>query len=474
MECKEIKEGKEFLIRGINKLGDTVKKTYGPNGKTVILHDFQNNPYTTKDGVSVAKAIKFENPEMNAGSELVKQAAIKTLEEAGDGTTTSIVLATELINKGYDIFGGKALNKDHLEELDELAAVSIKYIEENSVEVKEGDLEKVARIASNSDEVITKLVKEAFEHSHIVKVEEGDSFEDKLELINGMKLKTTYFDSSFINNLSKKTAEYSNPRVIILDGKLRNISAISNLIKDTEPTVIFAEHFEDNVMALLKYNYNKGHVKIIPVKLPGVGGHRKNLMGDIADYCNASILPVNMENNNIAAMGRIEGIVVGREETVLFSDSKNKKVIKKIKELNEFMTHESNKHELDLAKLRIEGLEGSSSIIKVGGNSPAEIKERFDRVEDSVKAVECALSEGVVKGGGLTLYKSVEKISSTNRFAYCFMQPYKILNTVNVKNMEDVLDPVKVLKTAIKNSISVAKTVLSTDAIILNESQWKN
>ena len=141
MECKEIKEGKEFLIRGINKLGDTVKKTYGPNGKTVILHDFQNNPYTTKDGVSVAKAIKFENPEMNAGSELVKQAAIKTLEEAGDGTTTSIVLATELINKGYDIFGGKALNKEHLEEIfsyntfiiknDSIRAAIISFISED-------------------------------------------------------------------------------------------------------------------------------------------------------------------------------------------------------------------------------------------------------------------------------------------------------------------------------------------------------
>lgn len=466
----EVVEEKGDLYRGIKILHDAVKSTYGPNGNTIILHDAFNNAFATKDGVSIAKKISFKDPVMNAGAQLIKQAAEKTLEEAGDGTSGSIILAYELINKGIDIYGTKPLTRENLDQLDYIRDLIINDIDKLKAPIKEDQVFKVAKIASNGDEVIADLITKAFSHSENVKVIEGDNFKDKLETVKGMKLRTTYFDSAFINNISKKSAEYNNCNVIILDGKLTSMDSIKDLISNENPTVIIAEHFEDIPLGLLKYNYNKGIIKVLPIKAPGVGSHRKNLLKDMAVYTGATVLNPNKINSNPRLVGTLNSIEVFKDEAILYKEITNKKVSELIKELETYRNSDVDSHEKELASQRIEGLSANSSMIKIGGDSPAEIKERFDRVDDAVRAVECAKKDGIIAGGGITLNVLATTYKKDSPYAEVFSIPFKILKP----NLDEApLDPAKVIKTSVKNAVSVAKTILSTSHIVLNESQWK-
>lgn len=467
---KEV-ESANLIQEAINELSEVVQYTYGPNGNTVIISDDEDNPYATKDGVSVAKSVNFKNPVKQIAATLIKQVADKTLKEAGDGTSTSIILANSFINKGFKELN-KGVSYNHLkQQLEELLAHTIDYLYNRTKGIKNiEELYEIALIASNSDKEIANIVKNAFEHSDLVKVEEGDNDTDELVKIEGMKILSTYFSQVFVNNESKFNIEYKDCALLLIEGKLESLDPISNILQNIdEPLIIIADHFSDSVVSILKDNYNRGALKVALVKSPGIGSFRKKVMQDIAMYANAKVVDETYKFATIDMLGKLDGIEINKENTILYNS--NADVTDRIDILKEYLDTDIPQHEKDLTNQRIEQLNGKVSIIRVGGKSEIEIKERLDRIDDAIRAVGCALEEGVIVGAGQVL---VGASSLDNIFNECLQEPSKILlgDKYLIPN-KDIKDPLKVVRCALENAVSVAKTILGTKAVVLNKELWE-
>jgi chaperonin GroEL len=471
-------EAKEGLLNGIQKLHDAVASTMGPNGKTVIITNEYGEPYITKDGVSVAKAISFKDPLENAGAQMIKKVAEKTADEAGDGTTTSIVLATAFIQNLKD-FDFNDVNKA----FDEIIPKVLKQLKLNSRELKREDIKYVASISANNDVQIGDTIQQAYNHSDIVKVEESSNNDDTLELIEGMQLNVSYFSKHFITNQKKAECDLEEPYVLLLDGKLENLKIFEKpiqwLAKENQSLLIITEHISENVLRLLETNVLSGSIKLCAIKTPGFGQHRKDLIKDLSLFTGATVINDFSKNLELNILGRLKSIKVNKSSSILVKDDQ----VDITDYLNEIKELKESNDPLD--KQRYENLTDKVSIIKVGGGSELEMKERYDRYDDAVKATQCALEEGIVEGGGVALTKvwsEIKKEPETieSKLLYSILQPYKTIHPEDVigynikKDMFslNIIDPLKVTRCALENAVSVAKVILSTDTIVLNERQW--
>lgn len=491
---KEIKfdnEARELLLEGVNDLNNAVSKTMGPNGSTVIIpSDKEHGKYiVTKDGVSVAKAIKFKNPYKNIGAQLIKQAAEQTVKEAGDGTTTATVLATAFVNNLKDFE-----YNDVQKAFDEIIPKVIKQLEDNSKKLNKEDIIHVAKISANNDEIIANKIQEAYNHSEVVKIEESNNMSDSLELISGMSLLTGYISKNFETNKNKAISELDKPKVLIIDGKIENLKPIENVINTIvslgESLLIIVEHVNDNILKKLEAHVLSGNIKLSIMKSPGFSSHRKNLLQDLAIFTNTKVVYDLNTPVSYTSLGRLQSVLLTHNKSILVKD-KNININDYIKIISDRLLIEIEDYDKELLKQRLDNLKGGISIIKVGGKNELEMKERFDRYDDAIKAVACALEEGIVEGGGQALIDVCNKMQwiQTNEIDWtikqCLNSPaYTIcvnkgieFNKQNViPNMFDVniIDPLKVTKTALLNAVAVAKTILSTKAIVLNEYEWKN
>jgi len=476
---KEIYTGKEMrdlLLSGINKLADTVTLTMGPNGKIVGITNFNGEGYVTKDGVSVSNDIVFKNYIEDYGAKLIKQVAQKTVEQAGDGTTTSICLAQAFINKGFELIDQGISYNEIKKALDILELETLHRLKKQSKRLTKKDIINVATISANNDKQIGSLIDKAYKHSKIVKVEESDNEEDTLETIDGMQLDTSYFNKAFINNEKKKAIVYGKSKFILVDGKLENIKSILDHLKGAQelPIIIIADHFSESVVSLLKENHNQGYLKIGLIKSPGFAGHRRNLMSDLKKYFKLSIVV-----SNEIRIGEIDSIYADHNKVIISKDDPDRSDIENLKSLYK---EESDKSTKRLIQERIDMLEGKLSIIRVGGNSELEMKERKDRIDDAVLAVKSAMEEGIVEGGGVTLAKlyiySMYTRTPILEFSQCLMNPYdkifgeKINPTQKDMFKKNIIDPHKVTRCAFQNAISVAKTILNMEAIVVNDRIW--
>lgn len=472
------KEFKEKFLNGVNKFSNAVAATMGPNGNTVIITDEYGNPHITKDGVSVAKSIVFKDPIENTAAILLKEVASKTAEEAGDGTTTATVLASAFINnlQNFD-------SKEVVKAFDEIIPKVIQELKNNSRQLKREDIKHVATISANNDTTIGNIIQEAYNFSDIVKVEQSENSEDKIEFINGLKFDTTYFSKHFINDEKKATCNLNNPYVVLLDGKLENLkfleNVLNNVAENDRELLIIAEHVSEHSLRLLESNVLSGNIKLCVIKSPGFAQHRRDLLKDLCYFTGAKIKtdfsnPCLMSELGVLKSAKIDGT----SSLLLKDDSIN--IDEYVEELKE-LSKESN----ELTKQRYEGLTGKISIIKVGGGSEIEMKERFDRYDDAVKAVQCALKEGIVEGGGIALlretifygltFTDIEKNIYKSLAQPCFtIEKNGNMKFTLERNFfeENIIDPLKVTRTALENAVSVAKTVLTTKAIVLNERQW--
>lgn len=478
---KEIKNGEELIKKlsdGINKIADVVTTTLGPSGNTVIIADEYGEPYITKDGVSVSNYVTLEDPVENIAAKLLKQVAKKTVEEAGDGTTTSICLARAFINQGFELLN-KGVDYSKLKRnLNQLEELVINELLINAKELNKDNIIDVATISANNDKKIGQIIQNAYEHSEIVKIEEGNNTEDDLITINGMQLDTGYLDKVFINVPSKQSIMYDNPKIILIKGKLNkldNISYLLNQINDG-PIIIVADHVSEQTREILRENYNRGAISIGLVKSPGFAEHRSNLMDDLAIYTGATLLSPHTKYTDVSVIGNLSSITVEKNKCLFTNNLNNINVEEHLSDLKKVYDSLEGEQDKYLLEQRIEKLNGKISVIKVGGNSELEMKERKDRIEDAVLAVQCALEEGIVQGGGCALYN----IKTDNLFEKCLGAPLqKILhNGAEFNYLEDVskqniIDPVKVTRIALQNAISVAKTILGTDSIVLNERLWR-
>jgi chaperonin GroEL len=487
-------EAKEKLIEGITKLSEVVLATMGPMGRTIIISDEYGRPYVTKDGVSVANAVKFKDPVENIGAKLIKQVAQKTADEAGDGTTTSICLAQQFIFSGTEVLeNGVNVNKLS-KEIDALVKDVVEELKKISKPLEIKDVHKVATISANNDEKIGEVIQQAYNHSVVVKVEEGKLKEDVVEIIDGMVHPITYHSPKFINNEKKKEVSYEEANVLVLDKKLEDLTPYRAILEacsnKQEPLIIFTEFVSENVLKLLETNFINDYIKVAAVKAPGFGSYRRDNLADIAEFTGARVITSDTALISPSVLGKATNISIGKLQTVIGKPS-HIDLTKKIEDLKEqYQTADISDYDREFVLDRIKNLNGTLSVIKVGGTSEVEMKERKDRIDDAVLAVKSALEEGIVEGGGLALVRVSDTLynkrpSDVRKTLFnVLLAPSStiFLNSSGTINCEDfdinrfdqnIIDPLKVTRCAFENAASVAKTILSTEAVVLNEHLWR-
>ena len=335
-------------------------------------------------------------------------------------------------------------------------------------------------IIANNDKQIGSIIKKAYEHSNVIRVEESDNSEDILDTVDGMELDGSYFSQAFINNAKKQAIEYDKCKFIIVEGKLETLDPIVKELKGAQeyPIIVMADHIHDEVISLMKRNYNSGALAIGFIKSPSFAQYRKDIVSDIISYTKASPLL-----NSSVYVAEIDGIFADKNKFILTKKNPNRD---KIVDLKESIKSEISNHSKKLIQNRIDNLEGTLSIIKVGGGSEVEMKERKDRIDDAVLAVKSAMEEGIVEGGGVALLRNIIYLNEDlkSKLYFCLSKPYKtiskndnsfILDESERKRdlmKEGIIDPHKVTRCAFQNAISVAKTFLSIEAVVLTPELW--
>ena len=481
------KEARDLLFNGIQKLCNAVAKTMGPNGKTVIIPD--NTTFDkykiTKDGVSVAREISFKNAIENIGAQLVKEVAELQVDLAGDGTTTAIVLANAFIQNLKD-FNSNEINKA----FDEIIPKVIEQLKLNSKELKREDIKYVASISANNDIQIGDIIQQAYNFSNIIKVEESTNQKDSVELINGMQLDVSYFSKHFVNNLKKGECVFDKPSVLLIDGKIEDLVPMQNVLntfaQSGKPLLIIAEDISEKELRKLESNVLSGNIQLCVIKTPGFGPVRKDFLRDLSDFTGSTIV-TNIKTIHTGVFGNLQSCKITKNNSLLIKhdDVDVADIIENLTELSK--SKELTKHDVEIINKRIENLTAKVAVIKVGGGSEIEVKEKYDRYDDAVKAVACALEEGIVQGAGLALYHSIQNVYNLKydeKTPYHFimkslLSPYDTIckNGVCIPVMDNmfeqnIIDPLKVTRIALENAASIAKTVLSTDCIVLNKNEW--
>ena len=515
-------KARELLLEGVNKLADTVQITLGPKGRNVILDNEFHSPKITKDGVTVAKQISFSNKFHNLGANLVKQAATRTANEAGDGTTTSTILTREIFKEGCKgISSGmnpQDLRKGMLIALEHVS----NYLKKISVKVKtKEDLIKVATISANNDHNIGKLIADIMEKigpEGSINVQSGKTLKHEVEYSNGIKFSNGYISPYFVTNLKNQKCEFDNSYILLCDNKISDIQSFAKIlefcIKKQNPLVIISEDIESEILAMLIINRIKGNLKICAVKAPSYGENRKNLLSDLSISTGAQIISdetgVNLNSSPESLLGKVKRAIISRDETILIEGKGNPEKLKeRISNLKSQMEKTEGEYDRDKLKERIDKLTGSIAILKIGGISETEVNELKDRIDDAICATKAAYQEGIVPGGGAALLyasKVLDKVkldnidqqNGVNIIKNALKIPCKticdnaglsgelisneLLNGNNEKmgidaitgvkgNMFDkgIIDPTKVVRCSVESAVKVASMMITTESVVVDE-----
>ena len=496
-------EAKERVITGVNKLAQAVKSTLGASGRCVIYEDGRGKPVITKDGVTVAESVVLYDPVENMGATLIKEAARNTVREAGDGTTTAIVLAEALI-KSIDTAIAEGLTIREIKDgVNKCLQDVIKYLNKNSVEVKDDMLNAISSISCNNDEELGGIISEAYNQvgsNGVVLMEEGDSEDTYVEIVDGAQIDCGLTSPHLVTNTEKHVCELDSPLILICSSEIPNIrkiqSILEHVIKNNKSLLIVAP-VAQSVKAALLMNKVKGNIKINIIDPPGFGPTKKDATEDLAILTGATVLNEELGDDldlmKPEHLGEAEFCVTDDKNTVLTLEGMTKGIEERINELNKHLAEEKNGFIKKKLEQRLATLSGSVGVIKVGANSKVELKEKKDRVEDAIYATKAALQEGIVPGGGIALLNASQKISTDpagkvllNALSSPFetildnagmklnirLKDNQGMNVINgeIVDMvkEGIIDPVLVTKSALKNAVSVALTVMSADCVISN------
>ena len=503
---KNLNFGKDAQIKvfkGIDKLTKAVSSTLGASGKCVILEDETGKPIITKDGVTVADTVTLLDSVENMGAVLLKEAARKTVREAGDGTTTATVLAHAILHEAKSTLPNE--NPRVLKNgIDSAVNKVIKYLEKHSTSVKGQMIDQVATISSNNDPNLGKLIGEAFKavgNTGIVAMEESNESETTIEVVDGIQYDKGLKQIAFSTDADKKVSELINPLVLIIESEVPNIRKIQNVleyvIKNNKPLLIIAD-CDQQVYSALAMNKIKGNIKVNVIDSPTFGFTRKEVLNDLALLTGATVINEELGDDldaiSIDILGEAEKAVTDTKNTVITLNDITQNVEDRIDEVIKIKKSEKRPFMRRFIDQRLAMLSGSVGIVKVGANSKVEMKEKKDRVEDAIYAVKAALKEGIVPGGGVALLNAAEKISTDTVGEEILLKsikaPYNtILNNAGIEfdteleegcgidvvtskpvNMVEagIIDPVLVTKSALKNAISVVTTIISADCVISN------
>jgi len=510
---------RENLVKGIDILADAVVSTLGPNGRNVVISVENGVPQSTKDGVTVAKSITLSDPEQELGVQLVKQAAIKTAEKAGDGTTTSTLLAREMVKAGLN-----ALNNDeNAVQIKRDIDTAVKQVVSNlknsiSEDISEEDqLEQIATISANNDPETGKLIATAIDKvgmEGIVHIEESRTGETYLETVEGLQFDRGYKSPYFVTNNTTMTATLDNPLVLLADSKITQVKELLPILEavsaQAKSLLIIAEDIDNEALATLIVNKMRGTMKVCAVKAPDFGDRRKLALEDIAVTTGGVVFDkqkgMKLDKFSWDWFGEARTVTVEKETTTIV-DGKGRieEIEARVEELQQQVGQATTPFETEKLQERLAKFVGGVAIIHVGGNTETEMKEKKDRVDDALHATKAAIEEGVVPGGGMALLYASQAIEDTttgakivkrackkpfnqilinagydNTQAEILAQKYVSENEFemghNIKTDERVdmkeagiIDPTKVARTALQNAASVAGTVLLTECTVVNE-----
>jgi len=496
-------EAKDKVIAGVNKLARAVKSTLGASGRCVVYEDGRGKPVITKDGVTVAESVVLYDSVENMGATLIKEAARNTVRDAGDGTTTATVLAEALI-KQIDAAVADGLTireiKDGVNEtLDDV----IKYLDTIVIDVEGDMLKSVSSISCNNDEELGSIIANAYEQvgkDGVVLMEESETEDTHVEIVDGTQIDCGLISSHFITNNDKQVCELDNPLILTCSSEIPNVrkiqSILEHVIKSNRSLLIVAP-VAQQVKAALMMNKVKGNIKVNIINPPGFGPTKKDAIEDLAILTGATVLNEELGDDldlmKPEHLGEAESSITDDKSTVLTLEGMTDEIENRIDSINKKLAEEQNAFIKKKLEQRLATLSGSVGVINVGANSKIELKEKKDRIEDAIYATKAALKEGIVPGGGVALLNASQKISTGPAgkvLLNALTSPFETImdnaglklnkgmkegygcNVVNgtfVKMIDEgIIDPVLVTKSALKNAVSVALTIMSADCVISN------
>jgi chaperonin GroEL len=521
MAAKEVKfaaEARERLLRGVDILANAVKVTLGPKGRNVVIEKSFGAPRSTKDGVTVAKEIELEDRFENMGAQMVREVASKTNDLAGDGTTTACVLAQAIVREGGKAVAAGMNPMDLRRGIDLAVKEVIKHLQKVTKKINSSsEVAQVGTISANGEKAIGDMIAEAMQkvgNEGVITVEEAKSLDTELEVVEGMQFDRGYLSPYFITNAEKMVAELEDPYILLHEKKLSNLQAmlpvLEQIVQSGKPLLIVAEDVEGEALATLVVNKLRGGLKIAAVKAPGFGDRRKAMLEDIAILTGGQVisedLGIKLENVTLDMLGRARKVRVEKENTTIVDGSGQKKDIagrcSQIKQQIEDTTSDYDREKL---QERLAKLAGGVAVIRVGGATESEVKERKDRVDDALNATRAAAEEGIVPGGGVALLrakKAVEALKSDNPdtqaginlISKALEAPIRqIVENAGVEGsivvgkvleksgnfgfdaqaeeygdmvQKGIIDPTKVVRIALQDAASVASLLIITEAMV--------
>ena len=497
-------EAKDQVFAGITKLTQAVSSTLGASGKCVMLEDETGQPIITKDGVTVADSITLLDPVENMGATLLKQAARKTVSEAGDGTTTATVLAHSILEEAYKVMT-KENSRDLKFGISQATEKVVDYLNSIVTKIEDDMIDQVATISTNNDPVLGKIIADAFrsvDETGVVMLEVSDLPETKFETIDGVQYDRGLKNIHFVTNQETKTSELEKPLVLIIESEVDNVRKIQSVleyaIKNNRSLLIIAD-VDQQVLSALAMNKLKGNIKVNLIDAPIYGVNKKETLEDLAMLTGATVINEDLGDDidliGPEHLGEIKKSISSEVETILHIGESSDEVKKLIKEIKLKLKTAKHPGVIINHEKRLARLSGKVAVVKVGANSEVELKEKRDRVEDAICATKAAIKEGIVPGGGIALLNAAQKVLVTSEgeqvlldaikapfktiLANAGIENYKVptvegegLNVVtgDMVNMikSGIIDPLLVTKSALRNAASVATTILSTDCVINN------
>jgi len=422
MAAKEVKfaaDARERMMRGVDILANAVKVTLGPKGRNVVIEKSFGAPRTTKDGVTVAKEIELEDKFENMGAQMVREVASKTNDIAGDGTTTATVLAQAIVREGLKAVAAGMNPMDLKRGIDKAVAQAVEEIQKRAKKVKSSDeVAQVGTISANGEKEIGKMIAEAMQkvgNEGVITVEEAKSLETELEVVEGMQFDRGYLSPYFITNPDKMVAELEDPYILIHEKKLSGLQAmlpvLEAVVQTGRPLLIIAEDVEGEALATLVVNKLRGGLKVCAVKAPGFGDRRKAMLEDIAVLTGGTVisedLGIKLENVTLDMLGRAKRVSIDKDNTTIVDGAGKKKDIEaRVAQIKVQIEETTSDYDREKLQERLAKLAGGVAVIKVGGATEVEVKERKDRVDDALNATRAAVEAGVVPGGGVALLRA--------------------------------------------------------------------
>jgi chaperonin GroEL len=528
MAAKEVRfsaDARERMLRGIEILANAVKITLGPKGRNVVIDKSFGAPRTTKDGVTVAKEIELEDKFENMGAQMVREVASKTNDVAGDGTTTACVLAHSIVREGAKAVAAGMNPMDVKRGVDQAVRVVVEDIKKRSKKVKgTEEISQVGTIAANGEKEIGEMIARAMQqvgNEGVITVEEAKSLDTELEVVEGMQFDRGYLSPYFITNADKMVVELEDPYILLFEKKLANLQSmlpiLEAVVQSARPLLIVAEDVEGEALATLVVNKLRGGLKVAAVKAPGFGDRRKAMLEDIAILTGGQLisedLGIKLENVTLDMLGRAKRVRIDKENTTIVDGAGKKNEIQaRIGQIKQQIEETTSDYDREKLQERLAKLAGGVAVIKVGGATEVEVKERKDRVDDALNATRAAVEEGIVPGGGVALLrakKAVEALKSDNPdiqaginiVSKALESPIRqiaensgvegsiVVGKVLEKSgnfgfdaqkeeytdlvQAGIIDPTKVVRIALQDAASVAALLITTEAMIAEKPKEK-